>query len=97
VLHRVARRNPMLTGLGNRARHALAISLGVVTLIALAIVDNVWSPVTQDKVSSRVTVIYKNQVYPSIGELKARAAVADHSGRPNSDKGLVFHRRGQWI
>jgi hypothetical protein len=36
----------------------------------------------------------QKQVYPSIGELKARAAETDEA---NSDKGLVFQRRGRWI
>jgi len=95
VLQCVFGRQPMLTALGKQTRHALAISFAVATLTALAIAGNGWkTPVARDEHSSRVTVIYKNQVYPSIGELKARAAETDEA---NSDKEVLFHRRDQWI
>ena len=47
--------------------------------------------------SAPVTVIYKNQLHPSIGELAARAPQTEHKGVANTDKDLVFERRDQWI
>ena len=47
--------------------------------------------------SSLVTVIYKNQMHPSIGELAAHAALTEHKDEANSDEGFVFERRDQWI
>jgi hypothetical protein len=95
ILQCVFCRQSMLTAPGKQTRHALAISLVAATLITLAIGSNGWkASVAQDKRSSRVTVIYKNQLYPSIGELKARAAKTDEA---NSDKEVLFRRRGQWI
>jgi hypothetical protein len=95
VPRRVFRRHPILAGQGRTRRDALAISLVVATLIALTIGGNGWkAPAARDKDSSRVTVIYKNRVHPSIGELKARAAETDEA---NSDKELLFQRQGQWI
>jgi hypothetical protein len=50
--------------------------------------------VSEETGSSRVTVIYKNQVHPSTGELEARAAEKYDSGQANSDKEIAFQRRG---
>ena len=47
--------------------------------------------------SSLVTVIYKNQLYPSIGELAARAVQPEHKGEANSNERVVSERRDQWI
>ena len=55
---------------------------------------------TQDlaKVKSpRVTVIDKNQMHPSIGEIEARAVQTEHNGEANSDMDFVIQRQGQWI
>src|SRR5687767_7943643 len=78
-------------------RHAVA-TFTIATLVTLAILGNAWDArVGVVPASSRVTVIYKNQTHPSIGELEARAAETDQSGDANSFDGLVFQRQGQWI
>jgi hypothetical protein len=75
-------------------RHAVA-TFTIATLVTLAILGNGWKP-GESAPSRRITVIYKNQMHPSIGELKA-AAEKDRSGDANSHDGLTFLRRGQWI
>jgi hypothetical protein len=48
--------------------------------------------------SSRVTVIYKNQTLPSIGDLEARGAKAsDNTDEVNSDDAIVLYWRHLWI
>ena len=79
-------------------RRAFAILLTVVSLITVAILDSGWNAVVSEETSSsRVTVIYKNQMHPSLGELKVRPAVTVQSDDANSDEGLVFQRRSQRI
>jgi hypothetical protein len=97
VLQRVFRHSSIFTGLRKPARYVFAISFVVTTLVALPIVGNGWSPVAHDHRSSGITVIFKNQVHPSIDKPKARAAETDCSDQTNGDKGLVFHGQGQWI
>jgi hypothetical protein len=46
--------------------------------------------------ASRVTVIYKNQVKPSVAEVEARRH-GDRRSRANSDKELKAQRGAQWI
>jgi hypothetical protein len=77
-------------------RHAVA-TFTIATLVTLAILGNGWKPGAGESASSRrVTVIYKNQLHPSIGELEA-AAEKGRSGDANSHDGLIFQRRSQWI
>lgn len=84
--------------IGQSRRHALAISVTVATLVTLAIMGNGWkAAVGEATPSSRVTVIYKNQIHPSLGELGARAVAADPSGEANSDKKFVSQRQSQEI
>jgi hypothetical protein len=76
----------------------IAISVIAAALVALAMIGNGLE--VQDAAeakSSPVTVIYKNQAHPSIGELEARAARTDDKGKANSDEGFVFERQGRWI
>jgi hypothetical protein len=47
--------------------------------------------------SSRATIIYKNQLHPSIDEIEARAAAQDPGGEANSDEGFITQRQGQEI
>jgi hypothetical protein len=82
---------------GSSRRHAFAI-FTIATLVTLAVLGNGWKAgVGGLAPSTRVTVIYKNQMHPSIGELEAGAREKDHSGDANSQDGLVFQRRSQWI
>jgi hypothetical protein len=76
----------------------IAISVIAAALVALAMMGNGLEvqDVAEAK-SSRVTVIYKNQPHPSIGELESRAAKTDDKGKANSDEGFVFERQGRWI
>jgi hypothetical protein len=98
VAQRVFRRRPILTGQGKIERRALAILLTGVAMIAVATVcDGLNAPVGKERGSPRVTIIYKNQVQPSIGELEAGADEKYNSGQANSDRELRFQRRGQWI
>lgn len=80
-------------------RHAVLISVPVVaTLFALAIIANGWkAAVSEVTASSRTTVVYKNQILPSLDELNARAAAAGPDGQANSDKRLVSQRQSQEI
>ena len=82
-------------------RHALVISVAVVApLVALAIIGNGWKAavaVGEVTRSSRTTVVYKNQIHPSLGELGARVVAAERGGEANSDKELVTQRQSQEI
>jgi len=76
----------------------IAISVIAAALVALAMIGNgleVMDVAETD--SSRVTVVYKNQAHPSIGELEAHAAKTDDKDEANSDEGFVFERQGEWI
>jgi hypothetical protein len=74
------------------------ISLTVAALCAVVLVGPGVKAVDVGQAdSSQITVIYKNQLYPSIGELTARATLTEHKGQANSDEGLVFERLDQWI
>ena len=98
MLQRVFRRRPILTGQGKTGRYALSILLTGVAMIAVVTFGNgLNAPVGEETGSSRVTVIYKNQVHPSVGELEAGAAEKYDSGQANSDKEIAYQRRGQWI
>jgi hypothetical protein len=76
----------------------VAISITIALLLVVAMVGNglrTMSVVEAD--SSKVTVIYKNQLYPRIGELKARSAQTATKGEANSDEVVVPGQQGQWI
>jgi hypothetical protein len=47
--------------------------------------------------SSMLTVIYKNQLHPNIGELATRATQRNPNDKANSDESLEFQQREQWI
>jgi hypothetical protein len=98
VPQRVFRRHPILTGLRKSGLHALAILRTGAAMIAVATLGNGLNALVGEETGfSRVTVIYKNQVHPSTGELEARAAEKYDSGQANSDRELGFQGRGQWI
>lgn len=79
-------------------RRALAIAVTVATLVTLATMGNGWkAAVDAVTTSSRVTVMYKNQIHPSLGERGGRAVAADPGGEANSDKELVSQRQSQEI
>jgi len=76
----------------------IAISISAAALVALAMISHGLE--TQDLAeakSSRVTVINKNHMHPSIGEIEARAVQTEHKGEANSDKGFALKRQDQWI
>jgi hypothetical protein len=80
VSQRVFRRRPILRGQGKPGRHALAILFTGVAMIAVATLGNgLNAPVGKETGSPRVTIIYKNQVQPSIGELEAGAGGQDRA------------------
>jgi hypothetical protein len=79
------------------ARLVIAISLLAATLITVLTLSsgwNVWGDGKTD--SSRMTIIYKNQIGPTIAEIAARVT-PDHGYFVNSDTGLKVRRRGWWI
>jgi hypothetical protein len=86
-----------LTGLGNSTLYALAISLTAATFVTLAFMGIGLKASVGEESSSRVTVVYKNQVHPSVGELEARAAETNLSGEANSDMDFVIQRQSQWM
>jgi hypothetical protein len=76
----------------------IAISISAAAIVALAMISHGLE--TQDLAeakSSRVTVINKNQMHPSIDEIEARAVQTEHKGEANSDKGFALKRQDQWI
>jgi hypothetical protein len=46
---------------------------------------------------SRLTIVYKNQLHPSIIELEAREPQAAHKGETSSHESGSFKRQDQWI
>ena len=46
---------------------------------------------------ARLTVVYKNELHPTISELEARAPQGGHKGKASSDDSIRFKRQGQWI
>jgi hypothetical protein len=97
VFQKTFDRPAKLTGPGNSTLLALAISLTAASLVTLAFMGNGLKAPVGEESSPRVTVIYKNQVHPSVGELEARAAETDLSGEANSVIDFVIQRQGQWI
>ena len=90
-----------LNGGTSDALYSLApgtISLTAAFLCAVVLVGpNVKTMDVAQANSSLVTVIYKNQLYPSVGELGAQGALTEHKGEANIPEGLAFRGRGQWI
>jgi hypothetical protein len=50
-----------------------------------------------EKPPSRLTLVYKNQLRPSIIELQARDPQAPHKGEASSHDSRIFNHQGQWI
>ena len=80
-------------------RYLLVILLTAVTLITAQIIGRKLQNLEGIRaVSSRVTVIYKNQTSPSIGELEARVAKPDSgTDEVDSDDVLALDWRDPWI
>jgi hypothetical protein len=86
----------MLQSIFNRTA-LIALFISAVALVSLAMISNGLEPQDLAKVKSpRVTVIDKNQMHPSIGEIEARTQT-EHKGEANSDKSLAVKRQDQWI
>jgi hypothetical protein len=82
---------------GKPARHIIAISALAAALIAiLALSTELKVGGDGETDSSRMTVIYKNQVSPTIAEIAARVT-PDHEYPVNSDTRLKVRRGGWWI
>jgi hypothetical protein len=99
MLQKTFNRCATSTRTGKSRRQAIAVLLTGAAMVAVASLGNGLNapPAGKETGSSRVTVIYKNQMHPSIGELEARAAEKYDSGQANGDREIVFQRRGQWI
>jgi hypothetical protein len=74
--------------------YILVVGLTVATLITGVIIGSELAP---GPAGSRITVIYKNQVQPTIAELEARITKTKQGNNVNSDKAIVSPRRSQWI
>ena len=74
--------------------YILAVGLTIATLITGMIIVSELPP---EATGSRITVIYKNQVQPTIAELEARITKTKQGNNVNSEKAIVTPRRSQWI
>ena len=74
--------------------YILIVGLTVATVITGVIISSELAPETA---GSRITVIYKNQVQPTIAELEARITKTKQGNNVNSDKAIVSPRRSQWL
>jgi hypothetical protein len=74
--------------------YILVVGLTVATLITGAIVG---SELVQEPGPSRITVIYKNQIQPTIAELETRTVKTEKGSIVNGDEAIVIPRRSQWI
>jgi hypothetical protein len=82
---------------GKPARHIITVSLLTAALIAiLALSTELKVGGDGETDSSRMTVIYKNQVAPTIAEIAAQAKPR-HEYPVNSDTGLKVRGGGWWI
>ncbi len=86
-------------GGGSRAFALLKLELPNIALYAtiftgtfILVAD--WNPYSRADEPSRLTILYKNQHYPSIGELEAHKAA---SSRAIGNEQLRFRSQGQWI
>jgi hypothetical protein len=75
-------------------RNVIAISALAAAVITVLGLSSGWNVGETD--SSRMTVIYKNQVGPTIAEIAARVT-PDHEYPVNSDTRLKVRRGGWWI
>ena len=80
-------------------RYLLVILLTAATLLTAQIIGRKLQNLEGIRaVSSRVTVIHKNQTSPSIGKLEARVVKPDSgTGEVDSDDVLALHWRDPWI
>ena len=74
--------------------YILIVGLTVATVITGVIISSELAPETA---GSRITVIYKNQVQPTIAELEARITKTKQGNNVNSDKAIASPRRSQWL
>ena len=74
--------------------YILIVGLTVATLITGVIISSELAP---EAAGSRITVIYKNQVQPTIAELEARITKTKQGNNVNSDKAIASTSRSQWL
>jgi hypothetical protein len=79
-----------------KALNCLAVNIVFLTAAALFVLGIIGTPVAQAD-SSLVTILYKNQMHPGIGELAARAVHRALKGEANLVESVVSERRDQWI
>ncbi len=70
----------------------IALYATIFTVTFVLVAD--WKPFSRADEPSRLTIVYKNQHSPSIGELEAHKAA---SSRAVGDEQLRFRTQGQWI
>jgi hypothetical protein len=73
--------------------YILVVGLTIATLIT-GVISSELAPETA---GSRITVIYKNQVQPTIAELEARITKTKQGNNVNSDEAIASPRRSQWL
>jgi hypothetical protein len=84
----------------HRALHGRALLAGALTaavLVALATGTAIGLPGMKPAHLARLTVVYKNELHPTISELEARAPQGGHKGKASSDDSIRFKRQDQWI
>jgi hypothetical protein len=77
----------------------IAVAITAVVLVALATstVSGLPTVILAETHSPRLTVVFKNQIYPSISELEARTSRALRKGEASGYHSRSFDRQGQWI
>jgi hypothetical protein len=75
----------------------LATALAAAVLVALAASTAIGLSAMKSAHLARLTVVYKNELHPSISELQARALKGSDKGEVSSDERIEFKRQGQWI
>lgn len=77
-------------------RYIPALCLIAAAIVTIPIVGSgLNDQESQRSPPDRVTVIIKNQLQPTIAQLEARAAKAEHEA--NSEAGVSLQFRSQWI
>lgn len=79
-----------------QALNCLALNIVSLTAAALFVLGVIGTNVAQAD-SSLVTILYKNQMNPSIGELAARAVHRALQGEANMVECVGSERTDQWI
>jgi hypothetical protein len=79
------------------ALFAGAITAAVLIAVATSSIPGLRAINLTETHLSRLTVVYKNQLRPSMSELEARAPQAVHKGKASGHDWGVFRRQGQWI